>query len=632
MTWLGIWKNAVPPQIMNGARRLTRLVMVGVVALTANAQDQSVLVVEQIRVGGVRVNPTVSIDVRIIASGKTYVEEDKLTEQQAIPDGTELHLPGKTEVVLRSCNGNLITLDPGTIVRLHCATGKGETYAILNGRVSFLVVRALNFFNVHYHRFLAAVLGTKFSIEVQGDKVICCEVAEGEVQLKRLKVNLAPEDGDRGFIETRNFRPGDKPKTFRLAPDDYLKHFETYKDAESAFRAQLAEDEASGNADRIERGLLELGIILEALGKAEQSIEYYERALEIARTRGHLKQRIWLLNNLGSAHQELGHWDQALAYHQQTLQLRLNRSPADAEVADSFNNIGNVYYGKGNYALAIEYHEEALKRRRDVAGIARSHNNLGAAYREQGQPRKAIEHHQKALEIRKQMYRSETNALVANSYQNLALAYHDLANSCQDRSAFAKAGENHEKALAMRLRLFPDLHPSIAESYNALGSLHYDQKDFVHAKVDHLKALDVARKFFPDGNHPLVAGIYNNLGNDYHGSGEDEYAMENYQRALELRLQLFSAADHKEIADSYSGLGESYDVLGDQVKATENHEKALAIRLKAFPNHVHPAIAESYRNLATVWRHRSDEERAAFYDNLAQGVEAEVRSLFRCTP
>ena len=156
------------------------------------------------------------------------------------------------------------------------------------------------------------------------------------------------------------------------------------------------------NHRRDEGALLgNLGIAYSDLGQVEQAIAYHQQALDIAREIGDRQSEGNQLGNLGIAYHALGQVKQAIAYHQQALEI-------SREIGDRQNegfwlgNLGNAYRDLGQVKQAIDYYQQALEISREI-GDRRSEGaqlgNLGSAYRDLGQVEQAIDYYQQALGI-----------------------------------------------------------------------------------------------------------------------------------------------------------------------------------------------------------------------------------------
>ena len=144
-----------------------------------------------------------------------------------------------------------------------------------------------------------------------------------------------------------------------------------------------------------------LGLAYVNLGQIDKAIEYYQKALVIAKEIGSRTNEGTWLGNLGNAYANLGQINKAIEYHQRALEIFRDIGDRSREGTD-LGSLGSAYADLGQIDKAIEYHQQALEIARDIGdriGEGAELGNLGNAYRNLGQINKAIEYYQKALEI-----------------------------------------------------------------------------------------------------------------------------------------------------------------------------------------------------------------------------------------
>ena len=191
---------------------------------------------------------------------------------------------------------------------------------------------------------------------------------------------------------------------------------------------------------REQRRLFErLGVIYFSKGQSIKAIEYYQKALEIARDIGYRSGESADLGNLGSAYYRLGQIDKAIEYYQKSLEIDRDIGYRSGKGVN-LGNLGLAYADLGQIDKAIEYYQQALVIARDI-GDRRNEGtwfgDLGLAYADLGQTNKAIEYYQKALEIARDIGDRRNEGIWLG---NLGLAYADLGQ-------IDKAIEYYQKAL-----------------------------------------------------------------------------------------------------------------------------------------------------------------------------------------
>jgi tetratricopeptide (TPR) repeat protein len=317
-----------------------------------------------------------------------------------------------------------------------------------------------------------------------------------------------------------------------LAGENYASASLTLKEKEErieAIRNLIDEYQSlpSTKANKREQGSLfkRLGVIYFSMGQSIKAIEYYQKALEIARDIGDKRGEGANLGNLGPAYAELGQINKAIEYFQQALEIARDIGDKRGEGVD-LGNLGLAYNRLGQIDKAIEYFQKALVIARDIgnrSGEGNNLGNLGSAYDDLGQIDKAIEYYQKALEIARDIgdKRGEGNHL-----DNLGWAYNSLGQ-------INKAIEYHQKSLV----IFRDIGDRIGEGNN-LGNLGlaYNSLGQINKAIEYYqKSLVIARDI---GNRSGEGVDLGNLGSAYANLGQINKAIEYYQQALVIAREI----------------------------------------------------------------------------------------------
>ncbi len=221
-----------------------------------------------------------------------------------------------------------------------------------------------------------------------------------------------------------------------------------------------------------------------------------------------------------------------------------------------------------------------------------------------------------------------------------------------------------ETALELARRIFPENHPSLAQSYERLGQIHGQRDKDDEAESSLRQALAIMEKAEPPdqraifrlarrlaylcdvggreaeaighyeraiqagtelGNvaHSDLGTMLNNVALIYRRSERQEAAEPYYLQALALYEKQLGP-EHADVAAVLNNLGVFYTSAGRLEEAEQMHQRALAIRRKTNPK-AHSDIAQSKCNLAVVYHSRGDLTRAGelYQESLRQweGVE-----------
>jgi CHAT domain-containing protein len=156
--------------------------------------------------------------------------------------------------------------------------------------------------------------------------------------------------------------------------------------------------ERHGATQRLERALGELGRTYLDRGDAAQAMPYLLRALEIAR-QSHLDTDFALLaGNLALTDIELGRWDDAARFNDESMLIR--RGGSEGRLSHNILNAAKIAEGRGHREEAGQLYENALAASVDEPGVRWDANaglaRLAMADRNQ---QRATEYFERALEI-----------------------------------------------------------------------------------------------------------------------------------------------------------------------------------------------------------------------------------------
>ena len=499
-------------------------------------------------------------NVSLIEAGQSV--KRRISTGDKLVEGLEIIIPARTVITLKSSNGNMITLQPGSRFKVLHVDVDGEVHGIEAGKAEFSVANALSFFNVNYRSYSAMVRGTRYAVSVDPERAFQVEVAEGKV-LAQQEMRVLIRDGavDRSAsIPGLDILTRGKSVQYQLDKEQYFKKFGNFAEAEQYYRAKLLDDEASGDADRLVNGLNALGIILHQIGKFPEAMQIFERALEILHgmPKPPLAWQASLKHNLGAVEYQLGEYRDSIASIQQALLI------------DEI-----LHNNKTSYAL--------------------SYDALGLAYQAIGDLNKAQKYQLHAITLWSASLSDATRSDFAKSLDNLGVTYFKLSD-------YTKAIEYHEKALVIRKQCYPDgNHPDLATSYNNLGSAYHALGSYSSAIEYFEKSLAIRQRAYPDGNHPDIATTLNSLGESINLTGEHDRAIQLYKKALDIRLRVYPSGSHPDIAASYFSLGSATYDLGEYRSAMGFYQKAWAMREKTLSID-HPDTIEAKRNVALCLR------------------------------
>ena len=569
------------------------------VSATAALAASSV-VVERIEVDGKAVAQLANVS--MLATGSEVPVVQNLGEKDTVAERMQIIVQARTVITLKSSNGNTITLQPGSRFTVRHVGDDGESYTLDDGSASFDVVKALNFFNVNYRKFLAIVKGTKFSVEVEPEKEIRFAVTEGTVVVEReerVLITAPGKDPQTSELTVHDALQAGKRNTaaYRLGVSSYLRKFNTFEGAEEFFRRQLEQDELSGDSALIATSLINFARILSATGKSELANSPAQRARRVAGQATQLQ--LDALSILAGIDLDKGRVEQSRQYLQEALTLISSSGNASRDpcLACIQLNMGETYQRPEEYGQAIPWYESALEtigtpltfeqtRYASLAyyGIARAHFSSGRASI-------SLEYGRKAQLMLEALFEGQFNPALAATYGTMARIYRALGE-------YRMAVTSADRALKQFQRLFPDeRHFSVAAAYQLLAEIKLATDDIESGATALQRVQSILDTVDPEATMDLWPLLHSALSDVEWRRGNGEAAIAHATIALDLSLRQAKTKGLYTSARMYFRLGELYVRTGDCDAAIKTFESSMALLDANFPS-AHELAAATRRSAA----------------------------------
>ncbi|MDQ3022248.1 MAG: tetratricopeptide repeat protein [Bacteroidota bacterium] len=303
-----------------------------------------------------------------------------------------------------------------------------------------------------------------------------------------------------------------------------------------------------------------------------------------------------LLNRLGSIVMNLGEYEQAQKYYEESLSLR--REMEDKRgIAVSLNSLGGVAFHQGNYEQAQRLYEESLALSREVGeerGIATSLNGLGIVALDRGNYEQAQKFYEESLTIsfKREGKRGITDSVPLNNLGDIAYNWGN----------YEQAQKLYEEGLALSWEIGEK--GGIAHSLNNLGNVALDKGDYEQAQKLYEESLALTREM---GEKRGIAHSLNNLGNVALDKGNYEQAEKFFEEGLALTREM---GEKRGIAASLSNLGNVARNQENYGQAQKFYEESLTLR---FEMEDKTGIAESLKGLGNVAHNQRNYEQAQKY-------------------
>lgn len=196
----------------------------------------------------------------------------------------------------------------------------------------------------------------------------------------------------------------------------------------------------------------------------QKTLDYYIRALDIAKQMGHPAALAIAYNNVGSIYHNEGDYTKALDHYIKSLEFN-----EPMQMGTALNNIGAIYMNQRIYSKALEYYTRSLELNRqkgDQGAVAIVLSKIGGIYREQEDYPNSLDYYYQSLAIFEQI---DHQIGIAETYSNIGLLY-------QKQGEYPKALDYHNKSLTFYEQLGDK--NGIAVSLNNIGDIYQKQGDY----------------------------------------------------------------------------------------------------------------------------------------------------------
>ncbi|CAF2119483.1 unnamed protein product [Rotaria magnacalcarata] len=263
-------------------------------------------------------------------------------------------------------------------------------------------------------------------------------------------------------------------------------------------------DHMKNKYGREETNLLSLGDVMFDMGKFDLAEKYYRRWLsELPSNDPSLG---GLYYNLGMVADAKGEYDTSLEWYQKSLEILVKTRLYDhVNIGGTHNSIGNVHRNKGDRGQALESYNRAVslfKQAHDKnhPHLASFYNNIGLIYQEEKKYFEALDFYEKSLALRRKHLPADHPDL-GTSYNNIGVVHHYLGH-------YDLALDHYNRSLKIRLKSLPAQHPDIAMTYVNMGLVYEDKVELEQALIYMKKAQTIYEVVLPL-NHPDVVKIKN---------------------------------------------------------------------------------------------------------------------------
>lgn len=301
------------------------------------------------------------------------------------------------------------------------------------------------------------------------------------------------------------------------------------------------------------------------------------------------KDKITILNALGSTYWRANKYDSATFYYKQALVICEEQGSPEIS-AKVFDNLGLVNQAVGKYDSALYYYKKSLTNWRIVnyqKDYASTVNHIGSMFLLQNLFDSALMRYREALDIRVRLADSTS---IAQSLNNIATAYKNFNNTDS-----ALVYINRTIAILQKI----NNQKSLADAYNNLGGIYWQDKRYKESLQNYLLALDIREQL---GDNNVIASTMNNIGLIYKDLGNFDKALEYYNKSLE---QYEETHDTFRQSEALNLIGGVYWQSGNYKSALDVYKRVLQMRITVGDKRY---IARAHNNIALVFKNLNERD------------------------
>lgn len=370
----------------------------------------------------------------------------------------------------------------------------------------------------------------------------------------------------------------------------------------------------SGPIDSLQaKNMYERGLKLFNEANYDSSITLLLRAADYYEEAGNWPQLAECFNQVSTAYRILSELEKSEDLSRTVLELLNNRSlELPVQRVKALNNLGIIETDRSHFEEAITYLEDALEVTGDpiVPGSIKAMilGNLGSVFDEQGEFKKALEFYAKGIDLLDINGSEEERKQLAKLYNYTGVTHVKMGR-------FDEALQFYNKELELNLALFGSSHPSVAGGYNNIGGIYYRAGDIGEAIV-YFKRAAASTELTFGKNHPRVGLIYNNIGACYYEIGNYSESIFYLKRSAEIKKET-QGADHPDLALTFNNIGSIYTEMEQYREAIDFLNRSLDIRIEVLGEN-HPVLSNNYNSLGLLYLKTDDVDKAI--DHFTKGL------------
>ena len=321
------------------------------------------------------------------------------------------------------------------------------------------------------------------------------------------------------------------------------------------------------------------------------AIDYYEKALEIARKYNMKKKVAFIYEKLGDYSTTLAEYKRAIEMYYRAIE---NGSQREIEIG---TKIGECNTYLGNYDDALKILEKYLPMAKGLER-ARIIGQIGVVNQRRGNFDEALRNMEEYLRYA-QKYKSKED--IAKTYQNIAVIYYY-------KNDYEKCLEYGKKAVSVASEI--NDYRTLVIAYNIIGVAHDSLYRHQEALAYYRRCVEIAEKI---GNFDYISRTYNNMAIVYDAIGDIERAKEYYSKVLDIAMKI---GNRRMISIYYNNLSTIECEAGDYTKCVEYMEKSKKYAEEVGDKY---GICWAYKEIGSAYLS------LRFYDKARENIEMAMK-------
>ncbi len=313
--------------------------------------------------------------------------------------------------------------------------------------------------------------------------------------------------------------------------------------------------------DETKAGIMaQIGASQHFKGKYDAAVQTCQDALAMVAESGSREEAL-VLNNMGNAYHWWSKYEESINSFEKCLEI-LEKIGDDFMMAGTLNNIGIVYSEKGEYETALRYLNRSLEVSKEVGrfdSMAFSLNNIGNIHRYRGDFDRALEHFEESLRMKERM----------GNQKGIASSIANIGSIHEDQGRYDEALECYKKSEKIGRRIGEPKELSL--TYGNLATVHYFKKEFDEALEYCNRGLDLAREIGVKDWEGVPRRVYGMVCREQEKWNESIESLEKSAEICEETGMRF------ELAITYEETGRTWKAMGENEKAKAMLVKALKV-------------------------------------------------------